>query len=187
MEPIIQMWLSILLSAVAVFILSSIIHMVFKYHNNDFGPLPNEEEVMADLGKHNIPPGEYNFPRANDMKEMGSPEFTEKMKKGPVGFITVMENAPLNMGKNLTQWFIYCVVVGIFAAYIAGHGLGPGARYLAAFRLVGSTAFVGYGLALIQNSIWYKRGWSSTFKNLFDSLIYALFTAGIFGWLWPAP
>jgi len=186
MEPIIQMWLPILLSAVAVFILSSIIHMVLKYHNTDFQPLPNEEQVMEDLGKHNLPPGEYNFPRAKDMKEMGSPEFIEKMKKGPVGFMTVMENAPPNIGKQLVLWFIYSIIVGIFAAYIAGHGLGPGARYLAAFRLVGSTAFVCYGLALIQNSIWYKRGWASTSKSLFDSLIYALFTAGIFAWLWPA-
>ena len=142
MEPIIQMWLPILLSAVAVFILSSIIHMVLKYHNTDFQPLPNEEQVMEDLGKHNLPPGEYNFPRAKDMKEMGSPEFIEKMKKGPVGFMTVMENAPPNIGKQLVLWFIYSIIVGIFAAYIAGHGLGPGARYLAAFRLVGSTAFV---------------------------------------------
>jgi hypothetical protein len=186
MEPIIQMWLPILLSAVAVFILSSIIHMVLKYHNNDFVQLDNEEQVMDDLRKYNIPPGEYYFPRAKDMKEMGSPEYIEKMKRGPVGFITVMENSPPNLNKQLIQWFLFSIVVGIFAAYIAGHGLGPGARYLAAFRLVGSTAFVCYGLALIQNSIWYKRGWASTFKSLFDSLIYALFTAGIFAWLWPA-
>jgi hypothetical protein len=186
MEPIIQMWLPILLSAVVVFLLSWIIHVVLKYHNNDFASLPNEEQVIEDLGKHNLPPGEYNFPRAKDMKEMGSPDFIEKMKKGPVGFMTVMENAPPNIGKQLVQWFIYCIIVGIFVAYIAGHGLGPGARYLAAFRLAGSAAFVCYGLALIQNSIWYKRGWPSTFKSLFDSLIYALFTAGIFAWLWPA-
>ena len=185
MEPIIQMWLPILLSAVAVFILSSIIHMVLKYHNNDFVGLDKEEQVMDDLRKYNIPPGEYFFPRAKDMKEMSSPEYIEKMKRGPVGFMTVMENAPPNLNKQLIQWFLFSIVVGIFAAYIAGHGLGPGARYLAAFRLVGSTAFVCYGLALIQNSIWYKRNWGATIKSMFDGLIYALFTGGIFGWLWP--
>jgi len=73
MEPIIQLWLPILLSAVVVFVLSSIIHMVLKYQNNDIARLPSEEQVMDDLRKANIPPGEYNFPRAKDTKEMGSP------------------------------------------------------------------------------------------------------------------
>jgi len=185
MVPIPELWLPILLSAVAVFILSSIIHMVLKYHNNDFKALPAEDAVMDDLRKHNIQPGEYHFPRAKDMKEMGSPEYIEKMKKGPVAMMTVLENAPPKIGKQLVLWFIYSIVVGIFAAYVSGRALPAGAHYSEVFRFAGVTAFVSYGLALIQNSIWYKKGWISTLKSLFDSLIYAVFTAGIFGWLWP--
>jgi hypothetical protein len=30
------------------------------------------------------------------------------------------------------------------------------------------------------------KGFGVTFKHIFDSLIYALLTAGVFGWLWPA-
>ncbi len=185
MVSIVSLWLPILLSAVAVFILSSIIHMVLKYHNNDFKALPSEEPVMDDLRKHNIPPGQYYFPRAKDMKEMGSPEYIEKTKKGPVAFITLLENSPPTINKQLVQWFIYCIVVSIIVAYVAGRALPAGAHYLEVFRFAGVTAFISYGLALIQNSIWYKRGWVSTIKHLFDSLIFALFTAGIFGWLWP--
>jgi hypothetical protein len=185
MVSIISLWLPILLSAVTVFILSSIIHMVLKYHNNDFKALPSEEPVMDDLRKHNIPPGEYHFPHAKDMKEMGSPEYIEKMKKGPVAMMTVLENAPPKMGGQLTLWFLYSIIVGIFAAYIAGNALPAGSHYLAVFRFAGCTAFVGYSLALLQNSIWYKRNWGATLKSMFDGLIYALFTAGIFGWLWP--
>jgi len=77
-------------------------------------------------------------------------------------------------------------MVGIFAAYIAGSALGPGANYTPVFRLVGSTAFIGYRLALWQTTIWYKRSWKSTLKTNVDGLIYALFTASIFGWLWPS-
>lgn len=186
MVPIFSLWLPILLSAVAVFIISSIIHMVIKYHNNDFKSLPSEDAVMDDLRKHNIPPGEYYFPRVTDMKEMSTPEFIEKMKRGPVAFITVLENAAPKMGKQLILWFLYSVLVGIFAAYVAGRALPEGAHYLSVFRFAGVTAFVGYSLALLQNSIWYKRGWGVTFKSMFDGFIYALFTAGIFGWLWPA-
>lgn len=185
MVSIVSLWLPILLSAVAVFILSSIIHMVLKYHNNDFKELPSEEPVMDDLRKHNIPPGEYYFPRAKDMKEMGSPEYIEKMKKGPVAMITVLENAPPKMGGQLLQWFLFSVLVGIFAAYIAGNALPAGAHYLAVFRFAGCTTFVAYSLAQIPNSIWYNKSWSSTFKSMFDGLLYALFTGGIFGWLWP--
>ena len=64
--------------------------------------------------------------------------------------------------------------------------LWPGADYLAIFRFTGATAFIGYTLALWQNSIWFKRKWSTNLKNTFDGLIYALFTAGTFGWLWPS-
>jgi len=185
MVPIVSLWLPIVLSAVAVFLISSIIHMVLQYHKNDFVKLPSEEPVMDDLRKANIPPGDYHFPRAESMKDMNSLEFIEKMKKGPVGMITMMESGPPAMGKQLLLWFIYSIIVGIFAAYIAGHALDPGSHYLSVFRFVGATAFVGYSLALLQNSIWYKRNWASTLKSMFDGLIYALFTAGIFGWLWP--
>ncbi len=186
MVSIVSLWLPILLSAVAVFLISSIIHMVLQYHNNDFIKLPSEEPVMDDLHKANIPPGDYHFPHAKDMKDMNSPEFIEKMKQGPVGIMTIMENTAPNMGKQLVLWFIYSIIVGIFAAYIAGNALAPGSHYLSVFRFAGCTAFVGYSLALMQNSIWYKRNWGATLKSMFDGLIYALFTAGIFGWLWPA-
>lgn len=185
MVPLISLWLPILLSAVAVFVVSSIIHMALSYHANDYKAFPSEKQVMDDLRKHNIPSGDYMFPKANSMKEMGSSEFLEKMKQGPVGIITIMKGGSPNMAKELSLWFIYSIIVGVFAAYVAGRALPEGAHYLSIFRFVGVTAFVGYSLALLQNSIWYKRNWVSTFKSMFDGLIYALFTAGIFGWLWP--
>ena len=186
MVPIVSLWLPILLSAVAVFIISSIIHMFLGYHNTDFSKLPSEGQVMDDLRKVNIPPGDYVMPYASGNKERNTQEFKDKMNKGPVAFITMFPTGPITMGKSLILWFIYCVIVGIFAAYIAGRALPTGADYLSVFRFAGCTAFVGYGLALMQNSIWYNRKWSVTIKSMFDALIYALFTAGIFGWLWPS-
>jgi len=90
------------------------------------------------------------------------------------------------MGKNLAMWFVYCVVVSTLSAYIAGRALTPEAHYLSVFRFAGATAFIGYSVALWQNSIWYRRAWSTTLKQTFDGLVYALLTAGTFGWLWPA-
>ncbi|MFI5236380.1 MAG: hypothetical protein ACHQLA_00410 [Ignavibacteriales bacterium] len=185
MVTLASLWLPILLSASATFIVSAIIHMVLGYHKNDFSGLSSEKQVMDDLRKHNIPPGNYHFPRPKDMKDMKSPEFLEKYKQGPVGFITLMENKTPGMGKELTLWFINSIIVGIFAAYIASEALPAGAEYLSVFRFAGTTAFVGYSLALMQNSIWYKRSWAATSKSMFDGLIYGLLTGGIFGWLWP--
>ena len=33
--------------------------------------------------------------------------------------------------------------------------------------------------------IWYRRSLLTTIKSSVDGLIYALLTAGTFGWLWP--
>lgn len=185
MVSIVSLWLPILLSAVAVFFLSSVIHMFLGYHNSDFKKLPAEDEVMDSLRKSNIPPGDYVMPHSSNEKERNSPEFKEKLKKGPVAFITVFPSGEISMGQSLSLWFLYCVIVSIIAAYLAGSALTPGADYLSVFRFAGTTAFVGYSVALMQNSIWFRKSWSATFKSMFDGLIYALFTAGIFGWLWP--
>ncbi|HUF11134.1 MAG TPA: hypothetical protein VMO47_17565 [Rhodothermales bacterium] len=180
-----SLWLPILLSAVIVFVASSIIHMVLKYHNSDFKRVPSQDGVMDALRPFNLPPGQYMLPHADTQAERTSTEFVDKMNKGPVALLTVLPNGVPNMATLLVQWFAFCVVVSIFAAYIASRAVDPGDDYLAVFRFAGCTAFVGYGLAEIPNSIWYKRPWSVTAKSVVDALIYGLLTGGVFGWLWP--
>ena len=179
------LWLPILLSAIIVFIASSIIHMGPFWHRGDYPKVPNEDGVMAALRPLGIPPGDYLVPRAGSMKEMQTPEFTKKRNDGPNLVLTVVPNGPVGMGRNLALWFLYCLIVGIFAAYVAGRTLPAGTEYLRVFQIAGATAFTGYALAMIQMSIWYWRAWSLTAKAVFDGLIYALLTGGTFGWLWP--
>jgi hypothetical protein len=185
MVPLASLWLPILLSSVIVFVASSIIHMALPYHRNDMRKLPNEDEVFAAFRKFNIPPGDYGMPHPGSMAGMKKPEYLEKLRIGPVVMLTIAPGASPSMAGNLTQWFLYLVVVGIFSAYIAGRALPPGAHYLQVFRFAGCTAFTAYSLALVQHSIWYRRSWATTFKNVFDGLVYGLLTAGTFGWLWP--
>ena len=179
------LWLPILLSSVVVFVVSSVIHMVLPWHKSDYPKIPNEEKFMDALRPLAVPPGDYMIPRPSSTQEMRSPEFAEKMKRGPVMMLTMMPNGPFAMGKNLVLWFVYSAVVGILAAYVAGTALPAGAPYLRVFQFVGVTAFIGYSVALWQMSIWYRRAWRLTIKATVDGLIYALLTAGIFGWLWP--
>lgn len=186
MVPVMSLWVPILLSAVVVFVASSVIHMFLRYHNQNFRKLPAEDEVMDALRKFGIPPGDYVMPFAGGSKQMKEPGFVEKLSKGPVAMFTVLPNGPIAMGKSLVFWFLYCVVVGVFAAYIAGRALPAGSHYLAVFRFAGATAFAGYALALWQDWIWFRRSWTTTIKFTFDGLVYALLTAGVFGALWPS-
>ena len=179
------LWLPILPSSVIVFLVSSVIHMASPWHKSDYPKVPNENKVMDALRPLAIPPGDYMIPRPLSTQEMRSSEFVEKMKKGPVMVLTVIPNGPTPMGKNFVLWFLYSAVVGLFSAYVAGRALPVGAQYLRVFRFAGVTAFLGYSVALGQMSIWYRRAWSTTIKATVDGLIYALLTAGMFGWLWP--
>jgi hypothetical protein len=100
--------------------------------------------------------------------------------------MTVVRNGPISMTKPLIQWFIYTLIVGVFAAYVASRTLAAGAEYLQVFQIAGTTAFIAYAAGLWQQSIWYNRPWSTTMKHTLDGLIYGLLTGGVFGWLWPA-
>jgi hypothetical protein len=186
MTELTSLFLPILLSAVFVFIASSIINVAPLWHKNDFPKVPNEDAVTNALRPLNIPPGDYMVPRAASHDEMKTPEFKDKIKQGPVMIVTVLPNEEISMGKSLFGWFIYLLIVSIFAAYVASRALPPGVDYLEVFRFAGVTAFIGYSLALWQASIWYKRKISFTLKSTFDGLIYGLITAGTFGWLWPS-
>lgn len=186
MVSVFALWLPILLAAVIVFLASSIIHMMLPYHRSDFGAVPKEDEVREALGQFSIAPGDYMIPWAGDPDNWKSPEFLKKMEEGPIAMMTVLPNGPPRMRKNLILWFCYCIVVGLITAYMTGLAAGPGTDYRVVFRLASTAAFTGYGLALLQSSIWYGRSWSTTLKSVFDSLIYGLLTAGTFGWLWPS-
>lgn len=183
MEFLTTLWLPILLSAVFVFIVSSIIHMVLGYHASDYKQVPNEDQVMDRLRDLNIPPGHYAVPKPGSMKEFNSPEFQAKMAKGPALIMSVRKPG-MSMGSSLVKWFAFLLLVNVFVAYVASHTINPGADYLSVHRLTGCVAFMGYGLALFQDAIWDGKSWSATWKMLFDALIYGLVTGGTFGWLW---
>ncbi len=183
-----SLWLPILLASVFVFVASSIIHMFLPYHKKDFSTIPNEDGVLDALRGFSIPPGDYMFPNTGgDPNVLKSEAYREKARKGPVGVLTMFPAGdPFAMGAQMTQWFLYCLLVSVFAAYLTSRAVPMGTEYLQVFRFAGTTAFAAYALALLQRSIWYKQPWSTTLKNVFDGLVYALLTAGTFGWLWPS-
>jgi hypothetical protein len=69
--------------------------------------MPNQDKVMDALRPFAIPPGDYMTPRPSSREDMRSPAFAEKMKKGPVMVLTMMQNGPMAMGKTFVLWFLY--------------------------------------------------------------------------------
>ncbi len=184
MPPLPALWLPILLSAVIVFVASSIMHMVLPYHRSDYKKLPDEDKVLPALRAAGLSRGLYVFPFCTH-KEMKSPAAIEKYNQGPVGMMTVFPSGPPFIPKFLGLWFGYCLVISFFVAYLAAHTMATGTYYLAVFRVVGTAAFLAYGLGTMSNGIWRGAPWSFVIKEVIDGLVYALLTAGTFGWLWP--
>jgi len=184
MVSLAALWLPILLSAVIVFVASSIMHMLLPYHQSDYRQLPDEDKLLTSLRGAALKRGLYVFPFCTH-KDMKSPAIQEKYKQGPVGFLTILPSGPPAMPKFLIQWFVYCLLIGFFVAYLTAHTVAPGAHYLAVFRVAGTAAFLAYGLAHLSDGIWKGQMWGATIKEVVDGLIYGLLTAGTFGWLWP--
>ena len=173
-----------MLSAVIIFVASSIMHMLLPYHKGDYRQLPDEDKVLTTLRAAGLMRGLYVFPYCTH-KDMKSPAVQEKYKQGPVGMMTILPVGPPAMPKFLIQWFVYCLVIGFFVAYLTAHTVAFGAHYRAVFRVAGTAAFLAYGLGNLSNGIWKGQLWSMTIKEVIDGLIYGLLTAGTFGWLWP--
>lgn len=185
MEFLTELWLPILLSSVFVFVVSSLAHMVSPHHKSEHRALPDESKVIDALRKSVNGPGEYFFPHCASMKETSSPEFLAKLQTGPSGSVIVHAKGGIQMGKSLLQWFLFCVLISVFVAYLTRLALAPGADYLSVFRIAGTAATLGYAFSNFTNSMWKGISWWVSFKYLADGLAYALVTAGTFGWLWP--
>ena len=78
MISLVDLWLPILLSAVFVFVVSSILHMLIPIHKGDFKKMPGEEKVLEEMRAQGVQPGSYMFPYVGSPKEMCSPEMIEK-------------------------------------------------------------------------------------------------------------
>lgn len=185
MIPLASLWLPIVLAAVLVFVASSLVHMVLRWHAADYRPLTNEDEVRAALRKGTRGPGLYVVPHCADMKQMQSPEMQAKFSEGPIGYLFIAPTGLPKMGTHLGRWIALTLVVAALAGYVASIGLPAGAAGMVVFRSVFVTALLAYGVGPVTDGIWYARPWGGVAKDLLDALIYGVATALPFAWLWP--
>jgi hypothetical protein len=186
MVTLMQLWLPIVLGAVFVFVASSLIHMVFKWHNADYRKLPNEDDVRGVLGKGALAPGQYSVPHCLGPKDMQDAGIQARFKEGPVAMLWVLPNGLPNMGKMLGQWFALNLLVCFLIAYVAANTLSAGAAPMHVLRVTASIGFIAYAIGGISDGIWFGKPWAAVAKDLLDALIYAFAGGAAFAWLWPA-
>jgi len=186
MNLLLSLWLPILLSAVVVFVISSLIHMVFKWHASDYGSLANEEAIRAAIRAGNPAPGRYVMPYCKEMKDMASEAMKQKYQEGPVAHLTLLPTGAPNMGKHLGLWFLWSLAIAAVAAFLAAQTYGPQVMHpRGASKMVGAVTFVAHGFGTVTESIWMGRPWSSSAKHLLDAALYGLGTGAVFFGLWP--
>lgn len=180
-----HLWLPVLLTGVFVFIASSLIHMVFKWHNSDYGKLANEDEVRMVVRAGKPSPGQYVFPHCIDMKQMQEEATMSKFIEGPIGFLTIRKSGPPTMGPALLMWFVFTVLIAAFAALIVVQGLGLQANPRMAGHMIGLISLLAYCGGSIQSAIWMGKPWGSVAKDMLDGFIYATISALTFMCFWP--
>jgi sulfite exporter TauE/SafE len=79
----------------------------------------------------------------------------------------------MTMGRSLLLWFLFCLVVSVFVAYLATPALSRGADAMAVFRFTTTPALLGYGFTSVMKSIWKGSRWTVTAKFVFDGILYA--------------
>lgn len=181
MVSLMALWLPILIASVLVFIASNILWMLLPFHRSDYKTLPDDKALIAAIGS--APSGQYLFPYV-DWKTV-TPEQKDALQQQAGGLLLLRNPNRFNFGPKLFQYFLFIVVIEIIVAYITGRTRPAGTHYLEVFRIAGAAALLGFGFSSVPDSIWYGKPWSNTFKQLVDALVYALLTAGVFGWLWP--
>jgi hypothetical protein len=183
--PLAALWLAVLLAALAVFGVSSLVHMVLKWHNPDYRALPDEAEVAAALRKGAPAPGQYVLPWCMNHEDLGREEMVRRFTEGPVAFLWIRRPGLPAMGSTLALWFGYTLVVSLFVAYLVSRTVPGGAGFLPVFRVGGTAAFLAYAGGTVPASIWMGKPWGCTLKDLADALLFALATGAVLGWLWP--
>ena len=176
-----NLWLPVVLSAVALFFASFLSWMIVQLHKQDWIKLKNEDEFLAAARQVGLTRGSYMFPSCNTPEEMKSETFKKKWEAGPCGIITVFPK--VNMLWKLALTFVYFLVVSFCLAYLATIALTPATSFIDVFRFFATAALLTFLSAIVQHAIWFH---CRIVGHVIESVVYAIITASIFATFWPA-
>lgn len=186
MDLLLSLWLPILLSAAAVWFVSTIFGMPFLHHKNDWIGLPPaaEDAFMEHLRKSGVRPGNYLFPDFRTREAMESEKVKQAIEQGPVGHLSLWRT-PLTMGDKLAGAFVVYLVVSTLIAYLASVALPRAADFAKVFQVVGTAGVLAYSFSFIPSALWFGAYRRTIIVSIIDGVICGLITGVIFAWRWP--
>jgi hypothetical protein len=189
MELLLPLWLPILLSAAAVWIVSMIVGMALPHHKQDWIGLPNspgggEDSFMDYLRRSGIKPGNYLFPDFRTREAMKSEKVEKALKEGPVGHLSVWKT-PLTMGDKMVATFIVYLVASTLIAYLTRIALPGAAPFAKVFQVAATAGILAYCFSFIPSALWWGSYKRTIVANVIDGILYAAITGAIFAWRWP--
>jgi hypothetical protein len=183
MDLVLPLWLPILLSAAAVWIVSAVVWMALPHHKNDFIGLPDEDAFIDFVRKSGIEPGNYIFPDFRDRAAMQSEKIGKILKEGPVGHLSVWPT-PLTMGSKMVATFIVYNVVSTLIAYLTRVALPGAAPFAKVFQVAATAGVLAYCFASIPNALWFGAYKRTIVASIIDGIVFGLITGAIFACLW---
>lgn len=184
MEIVFALWLPILLSASAVWIVSAIVWMALPHHKSDFIRLPDEDGFMDYIRKSGIKPGNYGFPDCHSSGAMKSEKVQKAWVEGPVGHLSIWKT-PLTMGDKMLATFVVYLVVSILIAYLARIAIPGTASFAKVFQVTATAGILAYCFSSIPSGIWWGAYKRTIAANFIDGVVCGVITGAIFAWLWP--
>lgn len=82
MTPITSLLLPIVVAAVAVFVVSMIVHVAMPWHQSDYGNVPNDDAAIAAVQSLNLAPDDYAVPNPRLPGGGKNPDFIAKFERG---------------------------------------------------------------------------------------------------------
>ncbi|MFI5234438.1 MAG: hypothetical protein ACHQXA_01900 [Gemmatimonadales bacterium] len=185
MTPFLSLLLPIVVATVAVFILSTIIHMAMPWHKNDHAAVPDHDAAIAAIQSLKLAPDDYAVPNPLLPGGAKNPNFIADFERGPTFHLTVFPSGGMHMGKFMGAWFAFMLLISAIAGWVTGSIVPPGGNLHVVFHLSAIITACSYGFGAWPLSIWYHRRWSTAFKGTFDAILYGLAAGAVFMWLWP--
>lgn len=186
MDLLVSLWFPILLSAAAVWFVSTLLGMPFLHHKNDWIGLPpgQEDALIEFLRKSAIRPGNYLFPDFRTREALDSEKVRQALERGPVGHLSVWR-PPLTMGGKLAGAFLVYLAASTLIAYLAAAALPRAATSAKVFQVVGAAGILAYCFSFIPSEIWFGAYRRTIIAGVFDGVIFGVITGAIFAWRWP--
>ena len=184
MDLLLPLWLPILLSTFAIWIISIIAATALPHHKNDFIALPDEDGFADDLRKRGIKPGNYLFPDFRGREAMNAPKVQKALNEGPVGHLIVWKT-PLTMADKMIGTFIVYFVATTLIAYLTRVAIPGPAEFTKVFQFVTIAGVLAYCFSFLPAAIWWGSYRRTMIANIIDGIVYGAITGAIFAWRWP--